>query len=1033
MGKFLRFRNVLAICLSFLALGATAQERTVSGKVTSAEDGSTIPGVNVVLKGTTTGTTTDADGGYRLSVPGSGGTLVFSFIGLETKEVSIGERTTVDVALGMDVTQLSEVVVVGYGTQERKELTGSVTSIASKDVENLVTPSFDSQLAGRAAGVQVTQGGGILGQRPIIRIRGVNSLTSSADPLVVIDGVPVVTDDRSSIVPSNPLANINPADIQSYEVLKDGSATAIYGSRAANGVILITTKRGNKGQASVNYTGTVGFNEEVSRFDLLNGDEFVQIANEKRTNAGLAAAAFAGANTDWQDYVFQNGATQQHNISMSGGTDLTNYFFSVGYTDQESPVISNDLKRYSFRANIDQKIGKVVKVGTSLNYSFQEINGLNNGANALSGVVYSASRMLPNVEIFDPANTAFDGFNTTADGAALGRGNNTVGVDNNIPNIAFALANNTFRNRTNRILGNGYAELEILDGFTARSQIGVDLTLADDFRSLDPRHGDGRPNGGVIQTFNPAYRWNWQNTLNYQKVINDAHSLNLTAGVEYQKTTYYNFSASASAFSDRFFMQQNLITGSFQNQTIGGGFSERGFDSYFGRINYAYRGKYLLSFAVRNDGISDLYVDNRRGTFPGGSIGWRVSDEDFFNSGLITDLKLRASYAEVGNTEIGTLVYAGGFGAVLYGPNAGIALTQISNRAIQWEVSKKFNVGFNTVIGGVTIEADYFNTNIEDMVLDAPVAESLGVPGNTISQNVGAMVNSGVELRIGTKVLERGSFRWNTDFNFTYIKNEVTSLVSPLSTGTFNRTEVGRSIAELYGYRWAGVNSTNGNPMYYKGDGSIAQYNLTAGSLGWRVYDPANPANVSQTTSALGSGDLAFLGNTLPKWSGGWNNQLAYKNFDFEIFFRYSGGNYIMNETLRGLMGQGFANNHATILDRWTEAGQETDVPKLYNGQDANMWLTNSSNSRFVEKGDFLRVQNIIVGYRLPASVLNSFMKGSIKSARAFAQVQNPLTITGYKGLDPEMNQYANQLQFGVDWNTAPIIRTWSFGVSVGF
>lgn len=1029
-------KKLLLTCFSLaIALYSIAQERTISGTVTSTEDGSVLPGVNVILKGTTTGTATDADGKYTLTVPPSGGALIFSFIGLESKEIEIGDRTIVDISLALDITQLSEVVVVGYGTQERKEVTGSVASISSKEIENLVAPSFDSQLAGRAAGVQVTTPGGIIGQRPIIRIRGVNSLTSSADPLIVIDGVPVVADDRSSIVSSNPLANINPADIQSYEVLKDGSSTAIYGSRAANGVILITTKRGSKGKATVSYSGSVGFNEEVDRFNLLNGDQFTMIANEKRGNANLSTtAAVAGINSDWQDYVFRKGAVQQHNISLSGGSENTNYYFSVGYTDQEAAVLANDMSRYSFRANIDQTLLKKLKVGVSLAYTFQEINGLNNGANSLSGVVYNATKMLPNVDILDPANIAFDGFNVMADGSALGRNSNTVGVDNNIPNIAFVLANNTHRNRTNRILGNSYAELEVLEGLSLRTQIGVDLTLTDDFRTWDPRHGDGRgTNGNALQTFNPAYRWNWQNTINYQKTFNDVHNVNATLGAEYQSTTYSSFTGSGTGFSDRFYMQENLISGSYQNQFSSGSFSRRGFDSYFGRLNYNYKGKYLLTFAIRNDGISDLHPDNRKGTFPGGSIGWRISDEGFFSSKLITDLKIRASYAQVGNTEIGTLAYAGGYGAVLYGPNAGIGFTQVSNPELQWEVSKKFNVGFNTTIGGVTIEADYFKTNIDDMVLDAPIAESLGVPNNYISQNVGAMTNSGIELRVAAKVLERGKFRWNTDFNFTTIKNEVTNLVSPLSSGTFNRTEVGRSVGELYGYRWAGVNPSNGNPLYFKGDGSIIQYNLAPGQLTWRKFDPNNPSDISQTTGALAATDLAFLGNTLPRWSGGWNNQFAYGNFDLEIFFRYSGGNYIMNETLRGQLGQGFSNNNVAILSRWTEAGQATDVPKLYNGQDANMWQTGASNSRFVEKGDFLKVQNIVLGYKIPSNALQSVLNGGIKSARIFAQVQNPITFTGYSGLDPELNQYSSQLQYGVDWNGAPIIRTWSLGLNVGF
>lgn len=1025
-------RKLLLTMLSLgIALASFAQDRTVTGTITSAEDGSSLPGVNVVLKGTTIGTTSDADGKYSLSVPSEGGILVYSFIGLETKEVPIGDRTIVNTTLASDITQLSEVVVVGYGTQERRELTGSVTSIDTKRMESLISSSFDNQLAGRAAGVQVTTPGGLLGQRPIIRIRGVNSLTSSADPLFVIDGVPVVTSDRSSIVSSNPLANINPADIQSFEVLKDGSATAIYGSRAANGVILITTKRGTKGKPTVTYNGSIGVNEEVERFDLLNGDEFVMIANEKRTNAGQTPAAAPGVNTDWQDHVFRTGLVQQHNVSIGGGSETTNYFFSLGYTNQEAAIKANDLTRYAFRANVDHNLNKRLKIGTNLSYTFTEINGLNNGANSLNGVVYNATKMLPNVSPWN-GDPAFDGYNVTPDGATLGRGPNTANVDNNIANILFVLDNNIYRNRTNRILGNTYGDLEIIPGLNFRTQIGVDLTLTDDFRSWDPRHGDSRGTGNVLQTFNPAYRWNWQNTLNYQKSINDVHNFNVVVGTEYQKTTFYNFSATATQTTDRFFQENNIISNAFQTPNVGGGYSRRGFDSYFGRLNYNYKGKYLLSLSVRQDGISDLHEDNRKGVFPGGSIGWRISDEDFFNSSLIKDLKLRASYAQVGNVEIGTLAYAGGYGPVLYGPTSGIGLTQVTNTDLKWETSEKFNVGLNAAVGPVSIDLDYFTTNIDDMVLDAPIAPSLGVPGNSISQNVGSMKNKGVELRLASKVLDVSGFVWNTDFNFTYIKNEVTQLISPLSN-TYNRTEVGRSIGELYGYKWAGVNSTNGNPMYYKADGSIVQFNLatTTAQRVFKAYNPNNPGDVSVNAS-LSSGDLAFLGNTLPKWSGGWTNNFSYRNFELEIFLRYSGGNYIMNETRRSQLGMGFSNNNREILNRWVADGDQTDVPKLFSGQEANIWQTTVSNSRFVEKGDFLRIQNIVLGYNVPSATLQSIFKGGIRSARFIAQVQNPIVFTGYSGLDPELNQYSDQRQYGVDWNSAPIIRTWSLGLNLG-
>lgn len=1020
---------LLGFALSFLTIvSVLAQTKTITGRVTSSEEPEGVPGASVVVKGTTQGTVTNLDGTYSISVPSDASALVFSFVGYLTKEVSIGSATTINVQLDPDVKLLSEIVVTGYGTQERREITGSVASINNTSIENLVAPSFDSQLAGRAAGVSVTVPSGILGSRPIIRIRGVNSLSGGADPLIVIDGVPVVDSDRSGAVASNPLANINPADIESYEVLKDGSATAIYGSRAANGVILITTKRGKSGKAQVNYNSSFGINEAVAQFDLLTGDEWVTIANEKRANVNASPLANPGVNTDWQDAVLRSGNTQQHNLSISGGSESTKYFFSLGFTDQESVVKSNDLKRYAFRSNIDHSISKKVRIGKSLSYTYTEITGLNNGANSLSGAIYNATRALPNVPIYDPANTAFGGFNITANGATTGFGANLAGPDNNIPNIAYVLANNFYRNRNHRILGNAYAEVDLARGLTARTQIGIDVTLADDFTTLSPKHGDGRSsNGSVTMAFNPATRWNWQNTLNYQTILAEDHSINVTAGVEYQYTNFYNFSASGTDFSDEFFRLRNLISNSYNNQFSGGGFQEQGFDSYFARFNYGYKGKYLLSFAVRNDGISQLATENRRGTFPGGSIGWRVSDESFFTSTLIKDLKVRASYAEVGNVSLpgGSFPYAGGFGPVQAAAGAGIGYTNVANVALQWETSKKFNVGLDMTIGKVTVSADYFKNNVDGIVLNAPTAPSLGIPNNTISQNVGAMFNEGVELRALSNVINNGKFSWNTDFNFTWIRNEVTNLVQPL-TGTYNRTEVGGPIAQLYGFKWAGVNPANGNAMYYSGD-NIVQL---VGAATWRAFDPANP---SVTTTPGTAPTQFFLGNTLPKYQGGWSNTFTYGNFDAEIFIRYSGGNYIMNESLRGLLGLGFSNNHREILNRWTESGQVTDVPRLYAGRDANTWQTAASNSRFVEKGDFVRVQNMVVGYRVPAATLNNAFNGAIRSARFFAQVQNPLIFTKYSGIDPESNQFGGQLNFGIDWNVAPIIRTWSVGLNVGF
>lgn len=1027
---------LLLSCFLFTGVVVALAQRPISGNVADTS-GEPLIGANVRVSGTTVGTVTDYNGDFKMTLPQEGTDLIVSYTGFVAKTVSVRTGDMFKITLEEDVQKLSEVVVVGYGTVERRDLTGSVTSINNRDIENLVAPSFESQLAGRAAGVMVTTPSGVLGEAPIVRIRGVNSITSGAGPLYVIDGVPVVTNDRSGIQASNPLANINPQDIESFEVLKDGSATAIFGSRASNGVILITTKRGSEGKAKVSYNVTAGFSSAAKRFDLLNGSQFVEIANEKRRNAGATElAVYDGTDTDWQDYVLVNGFSQQHNLSISGGSQSTKYFFSLGFSDQGGIIRANDMKRYSFRANLDHEVSSRVRVGTSLSYTHTHLNGLNNGENSLSGATYSMTRMLPNVSIFDESNTAYDGFNVADAQNSLGIGSNMATVDNNIPNIAFVLANNIYRTRVHRMLGSAFGEIDILKNLTARTQIGVDASLPDDFLLWNTKHGDGKNRGGYIyHSYAPAYRWNWQNTLNYQKIIANDHSLNATVGLEYQKTTLSNFSAEAQGFSDEYYTLNNLISGSFgDEQFAGGGFSEIGFDSYFARLNYGFKGKYLASFSVRNDGISSLALDNRRGTFYGGSLGWRLSDENFFNVEAIKDLKLRVSYAEVGNTEIGAYPYAGGFAPVLYGSSPGTAFSRVDNSNLQWETSKKLNVGMDMTVGGVSVTLDLFQNNIDNLVLDAPVPLSLGIPNSQISQNVGSMVNKGIELTLGFDVLNKGDFKWAMDFNIALMSNEVLSLVNDIPGGTtgvvFTNTVEGRSISELYGYTWAGVNASNGNPMYYSADGVIVQYNLGPGNTGWKMYDANNPEDIS--TSAVGP-TADFLGRTLPTYMGGWSNQFSYKGFDLEIFTRFSGGNYIMNESLRGQLGQGFANNNALILDRWTESGQQTDIPRLYSGSDAVSYQTGSSNSRFVEKGDFVRIQNVVLGYSLPSDVVNRAFKGNISGLRLFAQVQNLATFTEYSGLDPELNRFTNQTRYGVDYNVTPFARTWSFGLNVDF
>jgi TonB-dependent starch-binding outer membrane protein SusC len=1032
-----------------------AQDRIISGKVTSSEDGSPLPGVSVSVKGTTQGTTTGIDGSYKIGV-NSNSTLLFSFVGFTNREIKVGTQSAINLELKATSSDLDEVVVIGYGVQKKSKLTSSISSVQGKDLANLATASFDQQLAGRAAGVQVTVGSGILGQAPRIRIRGTNSITSGGSPLYVVDGVPALDGNQGSAnTPTNPLADIAPDDIESIEILKDGAATAIYGSRATNGVILITTKKGKKGQPlKVSLSMQYGTTDAINRFDLLNANQFVEIANEKVRNAGGTTTPAVldpnGTNTDWQSVILRQGISQNYNVNLSGGLEKTNYYFSLGYNDQKGAVVTNSQKRYNFTANIDHNFNKFISLGTKMQVTRTENTGLNTGSNALSGNLTNAARLFPNVPIFNANHPT--GYNISPDGAVLGQGSNLRGIDNNYTNIQFALDNNRFGANVGRVLSTSYLQITPFEGLTLKSMIGIDYTDVRSITAQDPRHGDGRgANGTQNQTSRNVTRWNWQNTANYLKDFGK-HSFNLTAGLEYQKQNTSTFTAGAANFSDRFFQQENIISGSFSVPTVFGFAVNNGFDSYFGRIQYDYASKYFLTFSARNDGISDLPEANRRGNFFGGSVAYKISNEEFYkNSGLINtinDIKLRGSYAQVGNVTIGDFPSLGLFGAAQYGSQNGVGFTQPGNGDLKWESSAQFNIGIDLGLfnNKATFSAEYYNNDVSGLILAAPTAPSLGVPNNAVSRNVGSLYNRGIELNLDFEALKKGDFSWNVNVNFSTNQNQVTALNKgsdgidqPIFPSAYHIVTVGQPVASLYGYQSAGVNPANGNPLFVKGDGRIVQRSVDNGA--YSFYNAESPGTTTNTTGAALSaidvangGDRRVLGNTNPKWFGGFTNTFKWKGLDLEIFSRFSGGNSILNLTRQEtLLNQDFNNNGTEILNRWTTPGQITDVPKmrLNNGNVIN--FNGQAISRFVEDGSFFRIQNIILGYSLPKSLLNKANIG-ISNVRVFGQLQNAFTFTKYKGLDPELNANGNVNQtFGLDFNTNPQFRIVTFGLNVGF
>ncbi|MCU0445033.1 MAG: TonB-dependent receptor [Microscillaceae bacterium] len=1059
-------QKLLFLCLFFcLGLFSTvlAQERTVTGRITDTETGEGLPGVSVFVKGTNTGTVTDTDGRYSIGVT-SGATLVFQAVGMLPQEVLITTQASLDVKMIADTKQLTEVVVVGYGTQDKRDLTGSIAQVKGSEISSLPVQSFEQGLQGRAAGVNITTPNGVLGNAPIIRVRGVNSISSSSQPLIVIDGLPVSSGVNSfSFAVNNTLGDINPSDIESFEVLKDASASAIYGSRAANGVILITTKKGKKGKATVNYDAWVGITEAFRKFDVLNAAEYTQMKNEgyaNWVNAGnslvnnrTAAQGVAGlvtnpdgsvVDTDWYDVVYRAGFQQNHALSVNGATDKTNYLFSAGYTNQEGMLRVNTFRRYTARMNISHKIFDWLTTGANIQYTNSKTQSPNTGATgafATSGLGRIPLVQPTNVPVYNPDGT----YN-------IDRVNNRVGIGNNAPNAVglnfpnpqVELDYNKATSESNRILGNIFLDAQIVKGLNLRTSFGIDNLYIENLDFRTRIHGDGFTNGGqVFNNFNRSQLYNWQNTLSYNKVFNEKINLSALIGTELQQTSTDSWGASRQGATDDFFTS---FQGTFavNNPPVGQFQTENGLISYLGRVNFSYADKYLLSANVRRDGFSALALGNKWGNFWGVSAGWRLSQEGFFKSlgiGFISDFKIRGSYGTVGNTflpsDFGSqFLYGGG----LYADAGAWFFTQVGEPNLRWESNEKLDLGFDASLfkDRIQIEFAYYRNNLSDLILFNPQPPSKGIPGNSILSNVAKMQNRGIELTINSTNVNVNGFSWTTSFNITTLENRVLALnetnadINSFTGGLeqTNITRVGNSIGSFFAVDWVGVNPANGRTMFRNRNGQLVQYNHAAPSTSrWTLVD-------GDTPTGSPAGDRIIAGNALPTWFGGFGNTFKYKGLELNIFLQFSGGNKIYNGTRAGLLDQRMWNNSTEVLRRWTTPGQQTDVPRVVYGDN----VSNGSQfaiTRNIESGDFIRARNITLAYNLSQALIK---KIGLSSVRVFAQVQNAFIITKYTGSDPEVSTNgqaqgfgATNLSPGVDRNSTPQARTYSMGLNIVF
>ncbi|MFY7653261.1 MAG: SusC/RagA family TonB-linked outer membrane protein, partial [Chitinophagaceae bacterium] len=955
------------------------------------------------------------------------------------------------IALQQEDKSLSEVVVVGYGTVKKKDLTGSVATIGGNKIKDVPMQSFDQALSGRAAGVSVTIPNGVVNNPPVIRIRGVNSISLSSFPLVVVDGIPTFTGNAGNSAANNPLGDINPSDIESVEVLKDAAAAAIYGSRASAGVLLITTKKGKQGKAKINYDAWVGLTNPFNLIPVLDGRQYETVKNEGLVNAGTPPNGTTRGfypyldlngnpvSTNWYDVVYRQGVSQNHSMSISGANDKTTYYFSIGYTNQQGMIRKNDFDRITANMNIDQKVNDRITIGGKFQYATSN-NKSANTSGSQSGEAFNTSGMgrlafnlMPNVPVFlnDGSYNINNATNT------IGQGANLTALQ--FTNPQFILDNNLFTSANERILANAYVNIKLAEGLNFRTNYGIDNLTVTNKSFQDSRHGDGVATAGAaFNTIQSYRRWNWQNILTYDTKIGD-HSLNVLLGNEQQYTFQEGWGAGRQGVTDLFY---NEFQGGFNNIVPAGNFlGENYLTSFFGRINYDYKKKYLLSLNARRDGYSAFSPDNKYGNFWGASAGWVVSNENFFqNSGLskvFSNLKLRGSYGTVGNNQgINDFAFYSFFSSGLYGANPSLFYSQAGNRNLKWESSTKTDIGLEMgfLNNRLTVEATYFINNVNNLILNEPQAPSRGIPGNAILTNIGSMTNKGIELTINATVIQKKDFSWTTNFNITTLNNKVTALaagnadIQPATSGLERPSmiRVGESIGSFYAVRTGGVNPDNGRRIFFYRDGTAVQYDHSAAAANrWtRVSDGSRAPRVADQAN-----DGVIIGPALPRWTGGWDNTIRFKNFDFNVLFFFSGGNYVYNGTKAGLRDMRSWNNSTEMLTRWQKAGDRTNIPRLVFGDN----ISNGSGvvmSENVEKGDFLKVRNIALGYSLPKAALDRI---GISSLRFYIQAQNAFTFTSYTGYDPEISSNGNgNGNPSVDRNSVPMARTINFGLNVG-
>ncbi len=983
------------VALVFMLCTNAMAQSTVSGKVTSAESGEALIGVNIAVKGTSTGTVSDTDGNYTLQMPDGATTLVFSFVGFSDQEIEIGSQTTINISMKLDNKFLDEVVVVGYGEQSTRLSIQSTSKVNSDKFENMPVVSPQELLQGQAAGVQMVGASGVLGSNATIRVRGVASLNAGSSPLYVVDGVPLNDGEYSNGQGAdalNPIADLNPNDIESMTVLKDAAAVAIYGSRGANGVILITTKKGKSEKTSISLDYFTGMSNVTNLTDMMDADEYRTYRNEYRVGQGASAVDFGNDPTfAWRDEVIRTGKTNSYSLSAAGGSEKTKFYLGGTYFNQSSYTIGNEVDRLNARLNLSHQANDKIRFGANIAVS-QMNNDRINSDNSTFAPLTSSLLQIPYVQAYNEdgsfTNTGF------------------------IANVLAIEALSTRMLISKRTTANAYASWDVIKGLTLKTDFGIDLVQTEE-TIRDPEIVS--PGGYGYKRVLQDNKWLNSTTLNYTPELSEDHYVNVLLGTSYETSEYQSIAVEGSGFvSDQLPNVGSAATPTLTSST-GSGWA---LASTFGRLNYRFKDKYLFEASLRRDGSSRFGANNRFGTFWAVSAGWLLIEEDFIkNLDIFDDLKIKASYGTSGNDRISNFgalgLYGGGVDSD-YAGIAGLRPTQADNPNLSWEETAQFDFTLNASFldNRVSVEASYWNKNSTGLLISVPLPYTTGFA--SILQNIGKMQNTGVDLLINTTNVQNNGFTWTTSLNMGFLKNQITELpddnVDDLGNNfipgtTSQRAVQGKSVNEFFLIRYKGINAETGDAEWLTKDGEV--------------------------TTSPSAGDRVYVGSAIPTLTGGFTNNFRYKGLDLNVFFNFTQGNKVMDRSIQFTdnVASGF-NKRTKMLDYWKQPGDNTHAPSM-SSPTARLFAQSSSAQ--LMDGSFIRLRNVSLGYSLPKEILDKTK--FLTKARFYVMGQNLWTITNYQGIgDPELNGLgADNLAQGESFFTPPQAQTYTFGVSLGF